>query len=195
MNAPGTRALISIDFINEIAHSEGKLSARGYADFLDRHGTLDRIARLLAAARGGGVPVFHVRVGFSPDYREQPEHSPLFGPARKHQVFALGTWATEFHPLAQPAAGETVIVKHRVSAFYGTPLDLILRNLGVGEVLIAGVATDLAVQSASRDAHDRGYRVTIVGDCCASVSDRDHEDALRLLSKVARIASLAELNL
>jgi nicotinamidase-related amidase len=185
-------ALIAIDFVNEIVDPKGKLSGRGYADFLERHGTLDRVAELFRFGRRARIPIFHVRVGFSEDYREQPEHSPLFGPAKKNQVFRLGTWNTEFHPKAQPDRGEAVIQKHRVSAFYGTPLDLVLRNLGIAEVIIAGVATDLAVQSAAREAHDRGYRVRIVGDCCASVSDRDHEDALRLLAKVAKVQTLSE---
>jgi nicotinamidase-related amidase len=134
-------------------------------------------------------------VGFSADYREQPEQSPLFGPARKNGVFTLGTWATAFHPKAAPLADETVLLKHRVSAFYGTPLDLVLRNTGVRRLLIAGVATDLAVQSAARDAHDRDYVVTVVSDCCASATDRDHEDALRLLSKVAGVETLDSLAL
>lgn len=188
-----SRAVLAIDFVNEIVDPKGKLSGRGYGDFLARHRTLDRVQSLLASARTAGVPIFHVRVGFSDDYREQPAHSPLFGPARKNQVFRMGTWNTEFHPQAQPAPAEAVIQKHRVSAFYGTPLDLTLRNLGVDTLLIAGVATDLAVQSAAREAHDRGYRVTVVGDCCASTSDRDHDDALRLLAKVATVWTLADV--
>jgi nicotinamidase-related amidase len=187
------RALLAIDFVNEIVDPKGKLAGRGYSDFLARHGTLARLPRLLKAARQARIPVFHVRVGFSADYLEQPEHSPLFGPARKNQVFRMGTWNTEFHEAASPEKGETIIQKHRVSAFYGTPLDLTLRNLGIGEVIIVGVATDLAVQTAARDAHDRGYRVRIVADCCAAASDRDHEDTLRLLEKVAAVDTLEKM--
>lgn len=190
---PTRRALIAIDFVNEIVDPKGKLAGRGYADFLERHGTLGRLPRLLTAARDAGLPVFHVRVGFSKDYLEQPAHSPLFGPARKNQIFRMGTWNTEFHDAARPNEGETIIQKHRVSAFYGTPLDLTLRNLGIGELIIAGVATDLAVQTAARDAHDRGYRVRIVADCCAAASDEDHEDTLRLLRKLATVDTLDDL--
>jgi nicotinamidase-related amidase len=188
-------ALVAIDFVNEIVDPKGKLSGKGYADFLSRHGTLDRVEQLLSRVRGASVPLIHVRVGFSADYREQPEQSPLFGPARKNGIFTLGAWATAFHPKAAPLADETVLLKHRVSAFYGTPLDLVLRNTGVRRLLIAGVATDLAVQSAARDAHDRDYVVTVVSDCCASATDRDHEDALRLLSKVAGVETLDSLAL
>ena len=195
MKQPSNRVVIAIDFVNEIVDPNGKLAGKGYAEFLERHGTLDRVAQLLTQGRAAGLTIIHVHVGFSPDYAEQLEQSPLFGPARKNEVFKLGAWGTEFHAKAQPQAGEKQILKHRVSAFYGTSLDLILRNANVREVLLAGVATDLAVASAVREAHDRGYAVTVVGDCCASTSDRDHEDALRLLSKVATVATLADLAL
>jgi nicotinamidase-related amidase len=193
MNGDSKAALVAIDFVNELVDPQGKLAGKGYADFLSRHGTLDRVARLFGRVREAGLPLIHVRVGFSEDYREQPAQSPLFGPARKNGVFTLGAWGTEFHPKAAPLPGETVLVKHRVSAFHGTPLDLVLRNMGVAELLIAGVATDLAVQSAARDAHDRDYRVRVVGDCSGAATDRDHEDALRLLSKVASVENLDSL--
>jgi len=193
MTRTSSRALIAIDFVNEIIDPKGKLSGKGYADFLDRHDTLSRVEQLFGMARAAGLPLFHIHVGFSPDYLEQPEHSPLFGAARKHGIFKLGAWGTEFHSKARPINGEREILKHRVSAFYGTPLDLILRNAGITELLIAGVATDLAVQSTTREAHDRGYSVTVIGDCCASSNDRDHEDSLRLLSKVATVKSLSDL--
>ena len=189
MTTTPSRALLAIDFVNEIVDPNGKLSGKGYGHFLERHATLTRVADLMDKSRAAGIPIFHVHVGFSPDYREQPVHSPLFGPARKNEVFKLGTWGSDFHHSAEPRDGEVVILKHRVSAFYGTPLDLILRNCGISDVFVAGVATDLAVQSAAREAHDRDYRVTVVGDCCASSSDQDHEDALRLLSKIATVRS------
>lgn len=195
MEQSSAPALLMIDFVNEFADPKGKLAGKGYADFLERHDTMTRVAHLLAKSRAAGLAVFHVRIGFSEDYCEQPEQSPLFGAARRNEIFKVGTWGTEFHPLARPLKGERIILKHRVNAFHGTPLDLILRRCGISDLTIAGIATDLAVQSAARDAHDRDYRVTIVGDCCASSNDRDHADALRLLSKIAGVRPLAELEL
>ena len=90
---------------------------------------------------------------------------------------------------------EPVLTKHRVSAFYGTPLDVILRANGIREVLICGVATDLAVQAAARDAHDRDYVVTVVSDCCGAASDEDHETSLRVLAKIGAVKPLSEVDL
>src|SRR5690349_17995113 len=125
-----SQALVIIDYINEIIDPKGKLAGKGYSAFADKHSTLDKAQALLQAFRTKQIPVFYVRVGFSPDYKEQPENSPLFGAAKKFGALQLGTWATEFHPKVAPLTAEAVITKHRVSAFYGTPLDLLLRMRG-----------------------------------------------------------------
>jgi nicotinamidase-related amidase len=186
-------AVLFIDFINELVDPKGKLAGKGYADFEQRHGTLDRVDRLLALARNRGYAVCHVGVHFSGDYKEQPETSPLFGAAKTRGVLAGGTWGAEFHAKAAPLPAEACITKHRVSAFYGTPLELLLRTCGVRRVLVAGCATDLAVQTAVRDAHDRDFATVAVGDCCIAASDEDHYQTLRLLGKVASVLTLEQI--
>ncbi len=194
MTMDNTRtALILIDFVNEIVAEEGKLAGKGYAAFVERHETLDRVSDLLKAGRSRGMYIVHVRVGFTSGYPEHPEASPLFGAAKKFGALQFGTWGTEFHTKVVPLKDETVIAKHRVSAFYATPLDLILRSQGIHKVVLVGVATDLAVQSAARDAHDRDYAVTVVADCCAAADDDDHNHALRQLKKIATVTPLDEL--
>jgi len=183
-------AVVLIDFINEIVDPKGKLSGKGYAAFAATHDTMAKVGLLLATARSSGMPVIHVRVGFSPEYQEQPLQSPLFGGAKKFGALLLGTWATEFHPSAVPLPSELIVQKHRVSAFFNTSLDLILRNNNITNVLICGVATDLAVQSAAKDAHDRDYAVTVLADCCIAASDKDHDEAIRMISKVAAITDI-----
>ena len=187
------KAVVIIDYINEIIDPKGKLAGKGYAAFDEKHKTLDNVKKLIELGRRKQLPVFFVRIGFSSTYSEHPENSPLFGGAKKFGALQLGTSATEFHPKIAPVATDTVITKHRVSAFYGTPLDIVLKKHQVTEILLAGVATDLAVQSAARDAHDRDYAVTIVADCCAAASEEDHETSLKVLSKIAKVVMLNEL--
>lgn len=185
-------ALVLIDFINDIVHADGKLAGKGYHDFVSRHGTLDRVATLLAHARQMGMITVHVRIGFSPDYKEQPLGSPLFGHAGKLGALKLGGWGTDFHPKAAPLDGEATLVKHRVNAFVGTPLDLLLRARGVTSVAVVGCSTDVGVQTTARMAHDLDYGCTVVGDCCAAPKDEDHDQTLRMLTKVARVTTLHE---
>ena len=185
-------ALLLIDFINEIVDPQGKTSGKGYADFDARHGSLNRVSSLLAQARQKEFAIIHVRIGFSADYKEQPENSPIFGGAKKFGAIQLGTWGTEFHPKAAPTADEAVITKHRVSAFYGTALEAVLRTYGVRNLFVVGCSTDMAVQAAIRDAHDRDFACTVIGDCCIAPNDEDHEQTLRLLSKLAQVVTLDE---
>lgn len=186
-------ALLLVDFINEIVDPKGKLAGKGYADFDKQHGSLNRVSQLLALARSRQYAVCHVGLRFSKDYKEQPESSPLFGGAKKFGALAEGGWGAEFHPMAAPISGEACIPKHRVSAFYGTPLELLLRTYGVRRILVAGCATDMAVQAAVRDAHDRDFSAVVISDCCIAASDDDHDQALRLLSKVGSVSLLEQI--
>ena len=195
MSTNAGKALVCIDFINEIVHPSGKLAVKGYAMFLDRHNTLARVAEVQKRFRNKGIPIVHVKVGFSPSYYEHPSDSPLFGKARELKTLTLGTWGTEFASQVAPSSDEIVIVKHRVNAFHGTALDLILRTRGIRELYIAGVATDLAVESAARDAHDHDYKITILSDCCVAASDDDHARGLTFLKKIAHITTLDALGL
>ena len=107
----------------------------------------------------------------------------MFGKAEGFQALKLGTWATEFHESLEVKTDDMVITKHRVSPFYGTCLDSYLRNNKISDVYFCGVSTDLVVQCAARDAHDRDYNVHVLSDCCAAGSEEDHENSLNTFRK------------
>src|SRR6266436_2313613 len=85
------------------------------------------------------------------------------------------------HPAVAPLAEEIVVTKHRVSAFAGTDLDLMLRANGIETLILTGIATSGVVLSTLRHAADADYRLLVVGDCC---SDSDEEAHRVLLEKV-----------
>jgi len=188
-----TTALILIDFINEIVHDNGKLASKGYSDFVKENDVFQNLSFAIQKARENNILIVHVKVGFSENYNEQPKSSPLFGKANEFQVLKLNSWATEFHEQIDVKDSDIILTKHRVNAFYGTPLDLILKNNKISSILVAGVATDLAVSNAVRDAHDRDYQVTILEDCCAAANGEDHETALLSLKKVAAVKNSKEV--
>jgi len=186
-------ALICIDYINEMVNEAGKLSGKGYYNFVSTHDTLSHLAEAQRRFRSEDNLVIHVRLGFSANYVEHPSQSVLIGKAKEFKALQLGTWATEFDAQVAPIGDDIVLTKHRISAFYNTPLDTILRAQNVEHIYLAGVATDLAVQSAARDAHDRDYIITILADCCAAANEEDHESSLKCLQKIASVKHLAEL--
>lgn len=184
------KALLCVDFINDIIDPAGKLAGKGYAAFAQANRTLASVADLQRQFRSSQRPVLHVRIGFAERYLDWPERSMLFGKAREYGALAIGEWGTGFVAEVTPIAGELVIRKPRVSAFFATELDLVLRKLAVSELVLCGVATDLAVSSTARDAHDRDYAVTVVADSCAAACQVDHESELAVLRKIARVVPL-----
>ena len=67
--------------------------------------------------------------------------------------------------------------------------------MGVTEVFLAGVATDMVVESTARDAHDRDFKVNVIADCCIAANDEDQQRSLTNMEKLATIMTSAELAL
>ena len=104
-----------------------------------------------------------------------------------------GTWGAAIHSAVTPQEGEPVVTKRGVSAFMASDLEPMLKNKRIGTLLLAGVATNFVVEGTAREASDRGYRVVVVGDCCASVSQEAHDAALTVaLPFLATITTLEE---
>jgi nicotinamidase-related amidase len=135
---------------------------------------LDRTARLLAAARAAGVRVIFVGVGFREGYPEVSARNQSFATIRTTGAFLSSAAGSEIHPAVAPAQGEVVVTKHRVSAFAGTDLDMILRANDVDTLVLAGIATSGVVLSTTRHAADADYRLVIVRDCCADADEEVH---------------------
>jgi nicotinamidase-related amidase len=85
-----------------------------------------------------------------------------------------GSPESEVHPDLAPLPNEKVVTKHRYSAFYDTDLQTVLRGLGIQDVVIAGVMTNMCVESTARDAYYRDYRVFIPADATGTINEDMH---------------------
>ncbi|MGS2809305.1 cysteine hydrolase family protein [Nocardia sp. MW-W600-9] len=177
--------LILIDLINEMVDPRGKLASKGYAEFARSAGVPDAVD---AWRRSNDVDrVIHVGLEFRTDYADAARKSLLLGKAPEFGVAKHGEFGAEFVDWAAPKNDDIVIRKQRISAFFGTDLDVVLRSLGATTVTIGGVATDLAVSSAARDAHDRDYEVRVAQSVCVAATKEDHQAALQHIAKFATI--------
>jgi nicotinamidase-related amidase len=168
---PETAALLVMDFQTAVVEM---IAAGG-------DGLLARTARLVEASRKAGMKVMYVVVGFRAGYPEVSPRNQSFAPIRESGRFAEGSAGTEVHAALGPKPGDVAVTKHRVSAFAGTDLDMILRAHGIETLVLAGIATSGVVLSTVRHAADADYRLVIVEDCCA---DRDAEVHRVLVEKV-----------
>lgn len=181
-----SRALLVIDFINQIVHPDSPMSQMSQA--IIKNQVIQKTNQVIHKARQLAMPIIFVKVGFSPNYQDCPKNSPVFGKAAQNGFLKLGEWGTEFHPdLAFDEHNDLVLVKQRVSAFYATHLDAILRANQINELVLTGVSTDMAVQLTAREAHDRDYAVTVIGDACRSADETTHNLILQTLNRVAHI--------
>lgn len=149
----------------------------------DQPDLVGRAAEVLQAARARAMTVIHVLVGFRPGLPEVNPRNPLFGAilsSPQHQQLFQGQ-AGAIHPALGPADTDIVITKHRVSAFAGTDLAMILRARQIDTLVLLGIATSGVVLSTLLEASDADFRLIVVGDCCA---DREPELHRALLDKL-----------
>ncbi|MCC5968754.1 MAG: cysteine hydrolase [Pararhodobacter sp.] len=97
-----------------------------------------------------------------------------------------GSWDGKVIDELAPGEDEIVLPKGSSSVFVSTHIDYILRNLGVKQLVLAGLLTDQCVESAVRDACDLGYLVTLVTDACASITQERHDNSLRTIKGYCR---------
>ncbi|MGH3759217.1 cysteine hydrolase family protein [Actinophytocola sp.] len=184
-------ALLILDMINFLIHPDGTKAEDGFAEQVARRDVLSRTATAISRARGRGVPVIYVVIGFSPGHADFPANSPLFrDPVDRRPM--IGEWNSQVHDALRPDPDESIVVKRRVSPFYGTHLDLLLRKQNVDTLMLAGVSTDLVVLSAARDAHDRDYRVKILEDATAARTKKVHDVAMTLIRHTAAVTTVDE---
>lgn len=182
-----------LDMINDLVHEDGPNGQKGYGPELARRNTIANTAEALRKARAAGVKIGYVRVGFSSDYRECAPNSKLFQGAKKAGMFKLGTWGTEVHPALAPRPGDYDIVKHRVSPFYATGLEAILRANGIQRLYLSGVSTSGAVLSGAKDGHDRDYDVYVLEDCCCALSEEQHRAVIEQMKRMTTILTVGEV--
>lgn len=144
-----------------------------------------------AEARRLGVPVIHVRSSLRPGgvddvngvFSAWRMTFPLHvGPIPNADAHAIaGSRWTEF--VTEVAPGDLVVeTKKRLSAFYPTDLDFLLRNLGAKRVVLTGCMTDCCVLNTAFDASNLGYRVTVLSDLTRGTDERLEAAALAMIS-------------
>lgn len=135
-----------------------------------------RAAKVLHAVRQRGMTVIHIRMGFRAGLPEVSPRNPLLNAIRnspQHQQLFSGE-AGEIHPVLGPAPSDIVITKHRVSAFTGTDLEMILRARDIDTLVLFGIATSGVVLSTLLAASDADYRIVVLRDCCTDMDNDLH---------------------
>lgn len=175
--APGNAALVVVDVQNDFCADDGVFGKTG-SDLSMVREMMPRINKLIEGARSAGIPVIFVQAIYDEIYLPPPWHERNSRLGFEVKRCISGTWGADFFEVA-PLDSDVVVQKHRYSAFVDTDLDLVLRSNNIQTVIVAGVATNICVESTSRDAFMRNYYVALVDDACAAYSREQHQSTLR----------------
>lgn len=184
--------LLLINFINDLCHRQGKMNEN--IDFIEKNGTIHHANETILWCRRHGIPIVHMHLAFHENYIDLPIHSPLFKEIKEKNALKMGSWGAKLHEdiLFDPA--DTILIKHRISSFYGTELTQILTTHSINTLLIGGISTPHDVEMATREAHDRDYFALILQDVCAAKNDATHLLALEAISHYGKVRLLSDLN-
>lgn len=164
------QALLVIDMLNDFIAPDGALTCGPAGEAI-----VSAVAAHRAVHRLAGSTIIYV----CDRHRSDDAEFRMFPP---HCI--AGTPGAEIVAALAPEAGEIVIPKRRYSGFFGTELDLTLRELGTTELFLVGVCTNICVQYTAADARNRGYGVSVYRDAVASFDAAAHDMALAQMESV-----------
>ncbi len=163
------KALIINDMENDFVHEKGALRADKAIM------CVEPIKKLKTLMKKEGAPVIYV---CDTHFKNDKE----FEKWGSHTVD--GTWGAEIIDDLKPDEDDYVIKKWRYSAFYATPLDMLLRHLNVDTIVLTGVLTDVCIQHTTADAYFRGYKTVVPRSCTTTVTEERKETALTFIKQM-----------
>ncbi len=177
---PKSTAVVLIDLQNMIVSRQ--LAPHAASDVVERSAALAEAVRL-----GGGTAVYvHVLVTdilSLPADRANPRPQGPIPPE-----------ASELSPAAGFRQGDVLITKRQWGAFYGTNLEQQLRRRGIRTIVMAGIATNMGVESTARAAHDQGYELVFAEDAMSSLNAEFHKFSVENIFPImGRVRSSAEI--
>jgi ureidoacrylate peracid hydrolase len=186
---PAHTALVVIDVQNDFCAAGGMMD-REANDLRAVQEMTAAVPRLLAAARSAGVLVVFVRNIYSTDANTYLSDVWLEQAVRQRQgsytvspVCGPDSWEGDFYGDIRPLTDEPVVTKHRFSAFHNTDLETILRARSIRTVVLAGVASNVCVETTAREAFVRDYYVVFLSDGTATYDAVAHEATLRVIDQ------------
>ena len=159
---PKKTAMIVVDMQNDFVASGAAMETPA------ARAVVPKLADALKICRDAGIKVIYTAHVHRRDGCDMGLFDDMHPPIANREALVDGTPGVDIYSDVAPAPGEHVIKKHRYSGFFGTDLDIILREWGVDTVIISGTTTEICCHATARDAMFRNYRVVFLSDATAT---------------------------
>jgi nicotinamidase-related amidase len=189
---PRTTAVLAVHMVRDIVTREGAFG-QFFGEGVERHHIVAHVGQLLSEARAAGSTPIYLRVVFRPGHPDLFVNCPLLGMVAQSGALEDGKPGAEIVPELAPQSDDLVIDHQRLTGFYGTELDVLLRARGITTVILSGVATNVAVEGTAREAVNLGYRTVIASDACSAASDQAHQASLETFGLLGEVATVDEI--
>ena len=194
LNAAET-ALLVIDIQNKYMQTpDDPEENKRWTPFFERMNSMviPNTVSLIESCRNKNVEVIFARIAcLKQDGRDRSLSQKK--PGWNYLLMPKNTEEAQFVPQIVPQKNEIVFTKTTDSALTGTNMRLVLSNMGIKNVIVAGIFTDQCVSSTVRSLADESFNVIAVDDCCAAGSLELHEKELEIINMIyCHVASLVE---
>jgi gluconolactonase len=191
---PGRSALVIQDLQNDVIIEGGAFADSGAPEHARSQNVVGNVADLAAACRAAGVPVIHVWYIVEKGAPGLRLNAPLFQGVKETDALVRGTWGAAPAEGLEAQDGDHIVEKMRMNAFYETRLDILLRGLGVDNLIVTGAWTNMSIEHTARHGADAGYEVVVASDGTSTTGDEWQNAALNYaMTNVAKVATCAEI--
>ncbi len=187
---PSNTRLLIIDVQNDFCAPGGWFDAKGSA-LAHIDAAVDRLVSFIPVAREAGVQPIFVQAIYDEIYLSEPmveRHKRLDLPLEHCQT---GTWGADFYKVS-PLDTDLIIRKHRYSAFIDTELNALLRAQKVENLILAGITSNVCVESTARDGYMLDYHICFLSDCSATYDPAAHEATLANIRRAFGVVASAD---
>jgi gluconolactonase len=191
---PGRSALVIQDLQNDVIIEGGAFADSGAPAHAKSQNVVANVTDLASACRAAGVPVIHVWYIVEKGAPGLRLNAPLFQGVKETDALVRGTWGAAPAEGLEPQDGDHIVEKMRMNAFYATRLDILLRGLGVDNLIVTGAWTNMSIEHTARHGADAGYEVVVASDGTSTTGDEWQNAALNYaMTNVAKVATCAEI--